>query len=70
MEAIGTICLVFGGIFLIMTIINYILMKKEVTDPNCPEDVNGVAYNKKWGKIYLIIYSTIVLFGAVILLLT
>jgi len=69
MEAAGTICLVFGGIFLLMTIINYIFMKKEVTDPNCSEDVNGVAYNKKWGKIYLIIYSAIVLIGAILLLI-
>lgn len=69
MEELGTIFLVFGGIFLLISIINYIFMKKEVTDPNCPEDVNGVAYNKKWGKIYLIAYSSIVLIGAILLIL-
>lgn len=68
METLGIGFLLFGGIFLLITIINYLTMQKEVTNPNCPEEIRDVAYNKKWGKIYLIVYSVAVLLGIIILL--
>jgi len=68
MADVGVIFTVFGGIFLFMTIINYIMMQKEVLNPNCHEDVEAVNYNKKWGMIYLIIYFIIVVIGVSILL--
>ena len=37
MEALGTIMLVFGAIFLVMTIISAVTMKTHVDNPNCPE---------------------------------
>ncbi len=60
---------VFGGIFLIMAIISYYTMYKEVQNPNCPEDVRDVAFNKKWGKIILIVNSVIVVIGLICLAL-
>lgn len=69
MEALGTIMLVFGAIFLVMTIISAVTMKTHVDNPNCPEEVESVEYNKKWAKIYIALYSTITIVGGIILLL-
>lgn len=70
MEYLGIGLLLFGGIFLIMGIISYLTMQKEVINPNCPEDVRDVAYNKKWGKIILIANSIAVLIGLLLVLLS
>ena len=53
MEYLGIGLTFFGAIFLVITIINFLTMYKKGQNPNCPEDVHSVAYNKKWGKIYL-----------------
>ena len=68
MEYLGVGLLLFGGIFLIIAIINYITMQKEIIDPSCPEDARDVAYNLKWGKIWLIVYSVMVILGLIIVL--
>lgn len=60
---------VFGTIFLIMTIVSGITMKKEVNNPNCPEEVRSVRYNKKWFVIILIVYIVIVLLGIILYLI-
>ena len=65
LEFIAHTFTVFGGIFLIMSIISYITMQKEVHNPKCPEDVKAVKFNKKWGKIILIGNSIIVLIGLI-----
>ena len=65
LEFIANTFTVFGGIFLIMAIISYITMQKKVHNPNCPEDVKSVKFNKKWGKIILIGNSIIVLIGLI-----
>jgi cbb3-type cytochrome oxidase subunit 3 len=69
MEYLGIALTLFGGIFLLITIISYFTMQKEIINPNCPQDVKDVAYNKKWGKIYLTIYSIAVVFGVMLLLI-
>lgn len=66
-EAIGNIFSVFGGIFLIMSIISYITMQKKVINPNCKEDVDAVKFNKKYGKVILITNIVIVLIGLICL---
>lgn len=68
LESIAYTFSVFGGIFLIISIITYLTMDKKVENPNCPEDVRSVAFNKKWGKIILIINSIIVAIGLICLL--
>jgi len=68
MEYLGIGLTFFGAIFLVITIINFLTMYKKVQNPNCPEDVHSVAYNKKWGKIYLAVYSAMLLAGIIILL--
>ena len=68
MEALGTVMLVFGAIFLVIPIVSALTMKTKVENPNCPEEVKSVEYNKKWAKIYLILYSAITAVGGLILL--
>lgn len=68
LEFVANTFSVFGGIFLIISIIAYLTMDKKVENPNCPEDVRSVAYNKKWGKIILIANSIIVAIGLICLL--
>lgn len=68
LEFVANTFSVFGGIFLIISIIAYLTMDKKVENPNCPEDVRSVAFNKKWGKIVLIANSIIVAIGLICLL--
>lgn len=68
LEFVANTFSVFGGIFLIISIIAYLTMDKKVENPNCPEDVRSVAFNKKWGKIILIANSIIVAIGLICLL--
>lgn len=65
LETIANTFTVFGGIFLILTIIRYKRMRREVWNPDCPEDVKGVAFNKKWGPRLLVFYSVIVGIGLI-----
>lgn len=55
MEAV----LVFSVIFLIITLINYKMMQKEVTEGStCQDEINEVANNWKWHKRFL--YGSII----------
>ena len=57
---------VFGGIFLIMTIIGGQRMKTEVTDPDCPEDVENVEKNIKWYRGLLLLWGSITMIGGIL----
>lgn len=65
----GDLITVFGGIFLIMTLIGGMRMKKEVTDPNCAEDVHNVRMNLKWYKGLLWLWGSVTSIGVILLLL-
>jgi hypothetical protein len=55
MEAI----LIFSTIFLVITLINYKMMQKEVTEGStCQDEINEVKNNWKWHKIFL--YGSII----------
>lgn len=60
---------VFGGIFLLITLFVGPRLQNEVEAPWCPNDVQGVADNKKWYKRFLIISSTMVAVGILLILL-
>ena len=50
MEAV----LVFSTIFLIITLLNYKRMQKEVTEGStCQDEINEVKNNWKWHRIFL-----------------
>jgi hypothetical protein len=50
MEAI----LIFSTIFLVITLINYKMMQKEVTEGStCQDEINEVKNNWKWHKRFL-----------------
>lgn len=63
----GDLLTVFGGIFLILTLVRGMIMKKEVTDSNCPEDVHNVEMNKKWYKIALWVWGSVTVIGLILL---
>lgn len=63
----GDLLTVFGGIFLILTLVRGMIMKKSVTDPNCPEDVHNVEMNKKWYKIALWVWGSVTVIGLILL---
>ena len=63
----GDLITVFGGIFLIMTLIGGMKMKKEVTDPNCKQDIYNVAMNHKWYKILLWLWGSVTVIGLILL---
>ena len=62
MEAI----LVFSFIFLVITLINYKIMQKEVTKGStCQDEINEVKNNWKWHKIFLYGSSAGVIIGLI-----
>ena len=54
---------VFGTIFLVITIISGMRMKTKVDNPNCPEEVKSVEYNKRVFPIVIGIDVFIILIG-------
>jgi len=66
MRMYGDLISVFGAIFLIMTVIGGMRMKK-VADPNCPEDVYDVEMNHKWYKIFMWLWGSVTAIGLVLL---
>lgn len=65
----GDLLSVFGGIFLIMTIIGGTRMQKEVTYQSCGEDVKDVENNLKWYKRLLWLWGSVTAIGLILLLL-
>ena len=57
---------VFGLIFLIITLAVYPKLKKEVDKPWCPQSVKGVADNKKYFRIFLIVSILMILIGLIV----
>lgn len=59
--------IVFGLIFLVMTLIAKHYMKKEAENPNCSEDVNDVKANWTLFKVLLPIEILMIVVGLVLL---
>ena len=59
---------VFGGIFLIMSIIIFFVMRKKVVNPNCHADVESVRTTKRNWLIFFIISLLTFLSGIIIFL--
>lgn len=57
---------VFGTIFLVMTIVSGLMMKKEVKNKNCPEEVKAVEYNKKLFPVILAADAAIIILGIIL----
>lgn len=58
--------LFFGTIFLIITILNYFRMQKEVTEGSkCPEEVSEVKSNWKNFWVFLIVSIAMVVIGGI-----
>lgn len=60
------VLVVFGIILLAMTLVAGKFMKKEVTNPNCSEDVNDVKHNKILYKICLIVAIAMIVIGIIV----
>lgn len=60
--------LVFGGIFLIMSVIIFFVMRKKVNNPNCHDDVESVRTTKRNWLIFFIISLLMFLSGLIIFL--
>lgn len=63
----GTAFIVFGGIFLIMAIVIFFVMKKTVNNPNCSEEIMAVYTTKRNWAIFFIISLLLVLTGLIII---
>lgn len=59
---------VFGTIFLVITIISGMRMKTKVDNPNCPDEVKSVKYNKRVFPIVLLIDVIIIIAGIILYL--
>jgi uncharacterized Tic20 family protein len=57
---------VFGMINLIMAIITYPLLKKEVNNPHCDDEIKSVKINKISIIIYFTISLIVTLIGAIL----
>lgn len=60
--------LVFGGIFLTITLAVYPKLKKTVVNDWCPEEHQAVASNKKYFKLFVTIFSAMTLIGLILTL--
>ena len=60
---IGVPMIVFGIIFLLVTILGRSMMTTSPENPNCSEDVNDVKTNKKLYKWFLIAEILVILVG-------
>ena len=69
MSSIGSALVVFGGIFLIMSLIIYLVMKKEVLNPNCMDEVMSVKTTKRNQKILFFSSLIMVIAGIIMMLL-
>ena len=63
----GTPFIVFGLIFLLVTLVAGKYMMKEPENPNCSEDVVSVKTNKKTFKILLTIEALVIIAGIILL---
>ena len=60
--------IVFGGIFLIMSIIIFFVMRKKLINPDCHADVESVRTTKRNWLIFFIISLLVFIYGIVIFL--
>jgi uncharacterized membrane protein len=65
----GIAFIVFGGIFLVMAIIIFFVMKKTVYNPNCGEEIMAVYTTKRNWLIFFIISLLLILTGLIIIIL-
>ncbi len=67
MNSIGGALIVFGGIFFVMSLIIYLVMKKEVLNPNCMDEVMSVKTTKRNQKI--LFFSSLIMVVAGIIMM-
>lgn len=62
------VLIVFGVLFLVMTLVVGVFTKKEkdIENPNCSEEVNDVANNRKLYKWFIIVFVIMIIAGLII----
>lgn len=62
------VLIVFGVLFLVMTLIVGVFTKKEkdIENPNCKEEVTDVKNNRKLYKWFIIVFSLMIIVGLII----
>ena len=62
------VLIVFGVLFLVMTLVVGVFTKKEkdIENPNCKEEVTDVANNRKLYKWFIIVFVVMIIAGLII----